>query len=66
MDVQSQNIRRKSEAYASEYCMSAGDNSLSRVEINESIVSEATANEHSFRRACRKGLEKNLGQKTRL
>ena len=40
------------EAFGSEYCMSAGDNTASRKQINESIVSKATANEHSFREAC--------------
>lgn len=46
-----------SEAFGSEYCMSAGDNALSRDEINASIVSKATANEHSFREACMAALD---------
>lgn len=46
-----------SEAFGSEYAMSAGDNAASRKQINESIVSEAVANEHSFRKACMKGLD---------
>lgn len=45
-----------SEAFGSEYAMSAGDNALTRKQINASIVSPATANEHSFRQACMKGL----------
>jgi hypothetical protein len=44
------------ESFGSEYCMSAGDNALSRKQINASIQSKATANEHSFREACMKGL----------
>ncbi len=38
----------------------AGDNSLSRAEINSSIISEATANETSYRKAMEKGLEDSL------
>jgi len=44
------------EAFGSEYVMSAGDNAASRKQINASIVSEAVANEHSFRKACMEGL----------
>jgi hypothetical protein len=50
------------ESFGSEYCMSAGDNSLSRDQINASIVSKAMANEHSFREACMAGLNKIAGQ----
>lgn len=39
------------ESYASEYAMSAGDNALSREQINKSIVSEAMTNEHKNREA---------------
>jgi hypothetical protein len=46
-----------SEAFGSEYAMSAGDNALSRDQIDKSIVSGAVANEHSFRAACMKGLD---------
>lgn len=45
------------EAFRSEYCMSAGDNAVSRKEIDASIQSKATTNEHSFRKACMKELE---------
>lgn len=45
-----------SQAFASEYAMSAGDNAASRKQIDKSIVSRATANEHSFRQACMRGL----------
>lgn len=50
------------EAFASEYCMSAGDNALRRDQINASIVSAATTNEHSFRKACMAGLNDIAGQ----
>lgn len=46
-----------SEAFGSEYAMSAGDNAVSRRRIDRSIVSGAVANEHSFRAACMKGLD---------
>lgn len=36
----------------------AGDNALTRYEINQSIVSEEMANEHSFVRAAMSGLDK--------
>lgn len=52
-----------SEAFASEYAMSAGDNALSRKQINASIISEATTNEHSFRKAVMAGLNDITGQK---
>ena len=35
----------------------AGDNTVTRYEINQSIVSKATANEHSFRQAMMEGLK---------
>jgi hypothetical protein len=44
-----------SEAFASEYAMSAGDNAVSRRQIDAAIVSESVANEHSFRAACTNG-----------
>lgn len=50
------------ESFASEYCMSAGDNSLRRDQIDASIISKATANEHSFREACMAGLEDIAGR----
>lgn len=50
------------EAFGSEYCMSAGDNALRRDQINASIVSRATTNEHSFREACMAGLNDIAGQ----
>ncbi|MDR3592739.1 MAG: hypothetical protein P4N41_24035 [Negativicutes bacterium] len=54
-----------SESFGSEYCMSAGDNAASRKQINASIVSKATANEHSFREAVMAGLEENSGEKAK-
>lgn len=50
------------EAFASEFDMSAGDNAASRKQINDSIISEATANEHSFRKAAMAGLNDIVGQ----
>lgn len=38
----------------------AGDNSLSRAEINSSISSTATANEASYRKAMEEGFEDSL------
>lgn len=55
--------RTDTEAFASEYCMSAGDNASSRKQINKSIVSKATANEHSFREASMAGLDDILADK---
>ncbi len=49
--------RTDSEAFGSEYAMSAGDNAVTRERIDASIVSEDVANEHSFRAACMKGLD---------
>lgn len=43
--------KTKSEAYASEYCMSAGDNAVSRERIDASITTPAASNEHMFRKA---------------
>lgn len=54
--------KTKMESYGSEYCMSAGDNALRRDQINASIISKATANEHSFREACMAGLDDIAGQ----
>ncbi|SDE56288.1 hypothetical protein [Sporomusa acidovorans] len=42
------------ESFASEYAMSAGDNALSREQINKSIISEAMTNEHKHREAFEK------------
>lgn len=52
-------MRRKSkmESFESEYAMSAGDNALSREQINKSIVSEAMTNEHKHREAFEQFLE---------
>lgn len=44
--------RTAGEAFGSEYAMSAGDNAATRERADRSIVSAATANEHSFRAAC--------------
>lgn len=46
-------MRQKSqmESYTSEYAMSAGDNALSRKQLNKSIVSDAMTNEHRHREA---------------
>jgi hypothetical protein len=43
------------ESFGSEFAMSAGDNALTRKQINASIISKATANEHSFREAATAG-----------
>ena len=56
--------KTRSEAYASEYAMSAGDNALPRSAADESIVAEWAANEMTFRKAadcgvCRKGRKKS-------
>lgn len=50
--------KKKSEAYASEYCMSAGDNAVSREQINASITTPAAANEHMFRKALQQTTDK--------
>ena len=49
----------KGQSYASEYCMSAGDNAVSRQQINASITTPATANEHSYRKELMKGADDN-------
>lgn len=46
----------KMESYASEYCMSGSDNAVSRDKMNKSIISQATANEHSYAQALMAGL----------
>jgi hypothetical protein len=51
------------QAFASEYAMSAGDNAASREQIDKSIVSRATANEHSYREACMRGLDEALARR---
>lgn len=48
--------KTRMQSYGSEYCMSAGDNALTREQSNDGIVSKATTNEHSFREACMEGL----------
>jgi len=53
--------RTDTESFASEYCMSAGDNALGRERIDAAIISKATANEHSFREACMAGLKDVAG-----
>lgn len=55
--------KTKSESFGSEYAMSAGDNAASRKQINDSLISKAVSNEHSFRQACMAGLEDIQGQK---
>lgn len=42
------NKKSQMESFASEYAMSAGDNALSREQINNSIISKATANEVEY------------------
>jgi len=49
--------KSKLESYASEYAMSAGDNALSREQINKSIVSPETANESTYTKALEEGLD---------
>ena len=46
-------MRKKTpmESFTSEYAMSAGDNALSREQINNSIVSKATTNEIEYNKA---------------
>lgn len=57
-------VKKKSriEHYASEYAMSAGDNALSREQIDASITAPEFANEQSYVEACQKGLEESLNQ----
>ena len=57
-------VKKKSkiEHYASEYAMSAGDNALSRKQINQSLVAPEFANEGTFITALEDGLEKSLTQ----
>ncbi|MDR3563183.1 MAG: hypothetical protein P4N59_17360 [Negativicutes bacterium] len=55
--------KTKSQSFASEYAMSAGDNAVSRKQIDASIVSTAMANEHSFRQACMGDLTDGSQQK---
>lgn len=54
--------KTKMDSYASEFCMSAGDNALSRDKINASIVSNETANERQYVEALMDGLE-DIGKK---
>lgn len=48
-------MKKKSiiESYASEYAMSAGDNAVTRREINDSIIAPKFANEGTFVQALR-------------
>lgn len=57
-------VRKKSkiEHYASEYAMSAGDNALSREQINASITAPEFANEQSYVEAMQKGLDESLDE----
>ncbi len=55
--------KTKVDSYASEFCMSAGDNALSRDQINASITSNETANEHQYVEALMEGLQ-DIGKKT--
>jgi hypothetical protein len=54
--------KSKMDAYTSEYCMSTGDNAASRKEINQAIVSKATANEGEYVKALKEGLD-SIGKK---
>lgn len=54
------NKKSKIESYVSEYAMSAGDNTLSREQINKSIVSQETANESTYTKALEEGLDEML------
>jgi hypothetical protein len=47
--------KTKMQSYTSDYCMSAGDNAVSRKQIEASITTPASANEHSFRQEMMKG-----------
>lgn len=50
--------KSKMDTYTSEYCMSAGDNAVSRKQIDKSVISKATANEGEYVKALKKGLDK--------
>jgi hypothetical protein len=56
MNEKNRDEKSTMEAYESEYAMSGGDNAASRKQINNSIVSEETANEVTFAKALMKGL----------
>jgi hypothetical protein len=49
--------KTKMQSYTSDYCMSAGDNAVSRKQIDASITTPAAANEHSYRKEMMKGLK---------
>jgi hypothetical protein len=49
--------KTKMQSYTSEYCMSAGDNAVSRKQIDASIITPAAANEHSYRQEMMKELQ---------
>ena len=55
--------KSKIESYSSEYCMSAGDNAVSREAIDQSIVSPEFANEGTYVAALEKGLDEMLQPK---
>ena len=52
--------KSKIEHYASEYAMSAGDNALSRKQINESLIAPEFTNEGTYVQALEDGAEENL------
>jgi hypothetical protein len=56
MNEKNRDEKSTMEAYESEYAMSGSDNAASRKQINNSIVSEETANEVTFAKALMKGL----------
>lgn len=49
--------KTKIQSYSSEYCMSAGDNAVSRERIDASLTSSAAVNEHTHRKEIMKGFE---------
>lgn len=54
--------KSKMQAYASEYCMSGGDNTAAKEEINRSIISDQVTNEGEYRKAMQQGIDK-IGKK---
>ena len=50
--------KSKIQAYASEYCMSGGDNTAAKKEINRSIISNSVTNEGEYRKAMQQGIDK--------
>ena len=57
------NKKSKIEHYASEYAMSAGDNAVSRRQINQSLAAPEFANEGTFVNALDKGLDESLTER---